>query len=104
MKEALSSSETSVLTKAIQRNIPEDTILLSHRHENLKSYVDVSRNYIEIYKMLHVVTFVKCKMRGHAEWFSECECERTEMTGIGKILEVRLMVGMIRATLTDEDE
>jgi hypothetical protein len=39
MMEALTSSETSVLTRAILRNIPQDDILHSHRRENLKSYI-----------------------------------------------------------------
>jgi hypothetical protein len=37
MKEALSSSETSILTRTTQRNFPEDTILYSHCRDNLKS-------------------------------------------------------------------
>jgi hypothetical protein len=38
MKEAISSSEMSVRTRAIRRNISEDDIHHSHRRENLKSY------------------------------------------------------------------
>jgi hypothetical protein len=39
MMQALSSSETSVLARATQRNVPKDGILHSHRRENFKSYV-----------------------------------------------------------------
>jgi hypothetical protein len=38
MMEGLSSSETSDITRATQRIIPEDDIIHSHRRGNLKSY------------------------------------------------------------------
>jgi hypothetical protein len=39
MMEELRSSDTSVLKRATRRNFPQDGILDSDRHENLKSYI-----------------------------------------------------------------
>jgi hypothetical protein len=38
MMEVIRTSETSVLTTATRRNIPQDGIVHSHRRESLKSY------------------------------------------------------------------
>jgi hypothetical protein len=46
MKEAIRSSEMSVLTSATRRDVQEDGILHSHRRENLKPYKNLM--FIEI--------------------------------------------------------
>jgi hypothetical protein len=57
MTGALGSSETSVLTRATRRDIPEDTFLHSHRRENLKSLI-LPCVWVTIDRVLMVIGFI----------------------------------------------
>jgi hypothetical protein len=56
------SSETSVLTRAARRNIPEDGIPHSHRRENLESYIHVNNTTLHLKQLRN--TRVNCFICG----------------------------------------
>jgi hypothetical protein len=61
------------ITRATQHNIPEDTILHSHRHENLKSYKCVSLMTTKHPRMgIHSALKILCMCYMHTRDNTQC--------------------------------
>jgi hypothetical protein len=73
MKEALSSSEMLVLTRATWHNIPEDGILHSHCSENLKSTIIL---LVALYGCIYQpLTLKEHRLRTHENGVLQCTYE-----------------------------